>query len=307
MRCRKCGEKAVINMRQHRLALCKEHYLEWLPEQTERFIRKYDIFAHADRLLVAVSGGKDSLALWDVLWRLGYAADGLYINLGVDKGSAYSDRSQERAQKFARERNLKLLAVNVKEQYGESIPEIAARSRRGQGKVCSICGLAKRHIFNQTALEYGYAALLTAHNLDDEAAFLLANTLDWALPRLARGFAVLPAGPGFARKSKPFCRFYERETAAYAILREIDYLPEECPYAAGSKQLFFKEDLNRWEDEMPGTKLRFYLNYLAALDEGIFPDRQEDAESLSGKLCTCCGQPTTAGELCAFCRMFEGK
>jgi Predicted ATPase of the PP-loop superfamily implicated in cell cycle control len=122
---------------------------------------------------------------------------------------------------------------------------------------------------------------------------------------LARGFAVLPAAPGFARKVKPFCRFYERETAAYAILREIAYLPEECPYAGGSKQLFFKEDLNRWEDEMPGTKLRFYLNYLAALDEGVFPERQEEAEVLSGKLCARCGQPTTAGELCAFCRMFE--
>lgn len=305
MRCRKCGEKAVINMRQHRLALCKEHFLEWLPEQTERFIRKYGMFSRTDRLLVAVSGGKDSLALWDVLWKLNYQADGLYVHLGIDQKTGYSDRSEDCARKFALERNLKLLVVNVQEQFGESIPQIAARSRRGQGKVCSVCGLAKRHIFNQTAQAQGYTALLTAHNLDDEAAFLLSNTLDWSLPRLARGFAVLPAAPGFVRKVKPFCRFYERETAAYAILREIAYLPDECPYAIGSKQLFFKEDLNRWEDEMPGTKLRFYLNYLAALDEGVFPERQEDAEILSGKLCARCGQPTTAGELCAFCRMFE--
>ena len=86
MRCRKCGQKAVINMRQHRLALCKEHYLEWLPEQAQRFIKKYHMFTPDNRLLVAVSGGKDSLALWDVLWRLGYQADGLYINLGIDGG-----------------------------------------------------------------------------------------------------------------------------------------------------------------------------------------------------------------------------
>jgi len=292
-------------MRQHRLALCKEHYLEWLPDQTERFIKKYGMFARGERLLLAVSGGKDSLALWDVLWRLGYMVDGLYVNLGIAKESAYSDRSQERTRSFASARNLALLVVNVKEQYGENIPEIAARSKRGQGKVCSICGLAKRHIFNQVALDNGYAALLTAHNLDDEAAFLLGNTLDWSLERLARGFAQLPAGPGFARKAKPFCRFYERETAAYAILREIEYLPEECPHSIGSKQLFYKEDLNRWEDEMPGTKLRFYLNYLSALDAGVFPDRQEDAQLLSEKRCLRCSQPTTAGGLCAFCRMFE--
>ena len=40
MKCRKCDHKAVINMRQHKLALCKEHYLDWIPEQTQRFIEK---------------------------------------------------------------------------------------------------------------------------------------------------------------------------------------------------------------------------------------------------------------------------
>ena len=59
MKCRKCGEKASVNMRQHKLALCKEHYLEWVPEQTDRFIEKYKMFSHDDKILVAVSGGKE--------------------------------------------------------------------------------------------------------------------------------------------------------------------------------------------------------------------------------------------------------
>ena len=82
MKCRRCGEKAVINMRQHKLALCKEHYLDWLPEQVERAIQKYHMFTRDERILVAVSGGKDSLSLWDILDRLEYKADGLYIGLG---------------------------------------------------------------------------------------------------------------------------------------------------------------------------------------------------------------------------------
>ncbi len=292
-------------MRQHRLALCKNHYLEWLPDQTERFIKKYQMFNRHERILVAVSGGKDSLALWDVLWQLGYQVDGLYINLGINADLAYSDLSQEHALAFASARELKLITVNVKQQFGESIPEIAGRERRGQGKTCSICGLVKRHIFNQTAMEYGYDALLTAHNLDDEVAVLLANTLDWSLNRLARGLPVLPAGSGFARKAKPFCRFYERETAAYTFLREIQYIAQECPYAAGSKQLYYKQDLNRWEDEMPGTKLRYYLNYLSALNEGAFPQRQEGPEELAKQRCPVCGQPTITCGLCAFCRLFS--
>lgn len=305
MRCRKCGQKAVINMRQHRLSLCKDHYLKWIPEQTERFIKKYEMFDHKERLLVAVSGGKDSLALWDVLWHLGYQTDGLYINLGIDEAIGYSDESESFTQTFAEERNLNLIVVNVKEKYGESIPEIAARTQRGRDKPCSLCGLVKRHIFNRTAHELDYDVLLTAHNLDDEAAVLLGNTLDWSLQRLARGQPVLSSKPGFARKAKPFCRFYERETAAYAFLQGIAYIREECPFAVGSKQLFYKEDLNRWEDEMPGTKLRFYLNYLTALGKGAFPHGQESSEKLANQLCPVCGQPTITGNLCAFCRLFQ--
>ena len=71
-------------MRQHKLALCKDHYLDWIPEQTERFIKKYEMFSREENILVAVSGGKDSLALWDILARLGYQADGLYIGLGIE-------------------------------------------------------------------------------------------------------------------------------------------------------------------------------------------------------------------------------
>ena len=90
MRCRTCGSKAVINMPQHRLALCKAHYLEWLPAQTQRDIAKYKMFDKSDRILVAVSGGKDSLALWDLLWQLGYQTEGVYIDLGIDGDTAYS-------------------------------------------------------------------------------------------------------------------------------------------------------------------------------------------------------------------------
>src|SRR4030066_2267378 len=89
MKCRKCGEKASVNMRQHKLALCKDHYLEWIPEQTERFIKKYQMFSPDERILVAVSGGKDSLSLWDILVRLGFHADGLYIGLGIGGGVKY--------------------------------------------------------------------------------------------------------------------------------------------------------------------------------------------------------------------------
>ena len=109
-------------MRQHKLALCKDHFLEWVPEQAERFIKKYEMFTRSDRVLVAVSGGKDSLSLWDILLRLGHEADGLYIGLGIDGGFGYSDESHRLAAQFAEKQGLKLHVVDVQAEYGQPIP-----------------------------------------------------------------------------------------------------------------------------------------------------------------------------------------
>ena len=305
MRCRKCGEKAVINMRQHRLSLCKQHYLEWLPNHVLKFIEKHEMFSKHDRILVAVSGGKDSLALWDILWKLGFHTEGFSINLGIDAEIAYSNRSMKFAHEFADKRNLTLHIADIKREYGESIPEITTRTRRGREKPCSLCGLIKRHIMNRFALDGQYDILVTAHNLDDEAAILLANTLDWSLEFLARGEPVLPSKPGFLKKVKPFCRTYEREAAAYTILRDIGYMRDECPFSIDSKQLYYKKYLNEWEEKRPGTKLRFYLNYLKAIAQGAFPARQESAEQLAQERCPQCGQPTNTGSFCAFCKLFD--
>ncbi len=305
MRCRKCEERAAIRMRQHRLALCKEHYIEWVAEQTERAIKKYHMFGHDERLLVAVSGGKDSLALWDVLWKLGYQADGLYINLGIQGEENYSDESERYAQDFAKERTLKLNIVNVKESYGETIPGIAQRSKRGRNKPCSICGLTKRHVMNRMAREMGYDVLATAHNLDDEVAVLMGNVMNWQTELLTRQSPVLEAAPGFARKVKPFCRFYERETAAYSLLRGIPYIEDECPYSVGSKQLYYKEQINQMEEKQPGVKLAFYVGFLKAKESGAFREMPEASRDEHLYTCPNCGQPTTNEGLCAFCKTVD--
>ena len=306
--CRKCKQKAVIRMRQHRLALCRDHYLEWFGEQTQRFIEKYQMFQRSERVLVAVSGGKDSLALWDVLWQLGYQADGFYINLGIDGEDHYSLESQRMCEQFAAERNLSLHVVHIEESYGAAIPVLARRTRRGRGRPCAVCGLSKRHMLNRAAREGGYDVLATAHNLDDEVAVLFGNTLNWQVDLLSRQAPVLEANEdGFIRKVKPFCRFYERETAAYALLRGIEYIEEECPHSVGSKQLAYKELLNRLEEDHPGMKLSFYVNFLNAKQEGIFNPRASEAAAFELKTCPNCGSPTTNNGPCAFCKIVQAE
>jgi uncharacterized protein (TIGR00269 family) len=304
MKCRKCGEKASVNMRQHKLALCKEHYLEWVPEQTERFIKKYEMFTKEEKILVAVSGGKDSLALWDILVRLGYQADGMYIGLGIDGGINYSDESHRLSQKFADEHNLKLHVVDMEKEYGQPIPVLATISHRGKGKPCAVCGLAKRHEMNRIARDLGYDVLATGHNLDDEAAVLFGNTLIWEGEYLLRQGPVLPGREGLARKVKPLCRFYEREMTAYSIARGIEYIYDECPFAEGSQSIYYKELLNQLETARPGAKLTFYLRFLEARKSGeVFVEKNVEAAHLHP--CPKCGQPTSTDDFCSFCRLIE--
>jgi uncharacterized protein (TIGR00269 family) len=300
MKCRKCSRAAVFNMRRHKLALCEEHYPEWFVAQTQRAIEKYRMFGPDERVLVAVSGGKDSLALWDILLQLGYRADGLYIDLGIE---GYSAASRARIEQFEAQRpGAEFTVVDVKAEYGETLPEVARRVRRGRGKPCSVCGLIKRHVMNRITRESGHAVLATGHNLDDEVAVLLGNVLHWQTGYIARQAPVLPASEeGLARKVKPFCRLYERETAAYTLIAGIDYIYDECPHAEGATSLRYKDVLNRMETESPGTKLQFYLGFLRARKEGFF---REPAEELELHPCSNCGQPTSAPGLCAFCRLW---
>jgi uncharacterized protein (TIGR00269 family) len=290
MRCRRCREPAAIEIRRHNAAFCKGCFPGVFREQVRRAIRRYEMFSQDDRILVAVSGGKDSLALWDVLLLEGYRASGLYLGLGI---SGYSDRSGAAVRAFARERDAELIQVDLRETYGYDVP---TAGRRGSRSTCAVCGLSKRYAFNRAALEDGFDVVATGHNLDDEAATLLGNTLRWQTEYIARQSPALPAKDGMVKKVKPPPRLSELETAGYAFLRGIDYIVEECPLVGGNTQLRYKDAMNAIESTSPGTKTQFFLGYL---ERGLPLFRSEDAAELAP--CRRCGQPKT-GRFCAFCR-----
>ena len=293
-KCRTCGEPAIIDLPRHNAKFCAEHFQELCRRQVTKAIDQFDMLTRDDRILVAVSGGKDSLAVWDLLYELGYQADGLYIGLGIGE---YSDVSGQYARDFAAARGLHLIEVSLRGEYGYDIPTAARATRRVP---CSACGLSKRHLFDKAALDGGYTALVTGHNLDDEAAVLLGNTLRWDIGYLARQLPVLPARDGFPKKVKPLVRLTERETAAWCVVRGIDYLVDECPMAVGNKHLGYKSMLNGIEAESPGSKAAFYLNFIEHMAPILADQLHDEREALGA--CAECGAPTS-GEVCAFCRL----
>lgn len=296
MKCVTCRGPAIIDIRRHNANFCAEHFLEQCRRQVTKAIDEFSMIEKGERVLVAVSGGKDSLAVWDLLHELGYPADGLYVGLGI---GAYSDTSGEHARRFAADRGLTLVEVDLRETYGYDIPTGARAAKRAP---CSACGMSKRHVFDAAALDGGYDVLVTGHNLDDEAAVLFGNTLHWQTEYLGRQLPVLPARDGFPKKVKPLVRLTEREMAAYCVVRGIDYLVDECPMSAGNRHLTYKEALNDIELASPGAKHSFYFGFLARAADRFAEEAETDRQDLTS--CVSCGSPTT-NEVCAFCRLVE--
>jgi uncharacterized protein (TIGR00269 family) len=268
--------------------------VEFFRNQVREAIRRYKMFERDETILVAVSGGKDSLALWDVLIDEGYRTTGLYLDLGIFD---YSVESRAKCEAFAAAHGVPLLVRRVAEEVGAPVPVIKQVTRRPP---CSGCGLSKRYLMNRVALDEGMPVVATGHNLDDEAATLFGSVMHWRTEALPRQSPALPSTHAkLVRRVKPLFRLSERETAAYAFVRKIDYIVEECPFAVGATSIAHKEALNRMEDASPGAKHNFLFGFVDRARAAF-----EQVENVTLNECVRCGQVTT-GTLCAFCKLAD--
>src|SRR5207245_10003440 len=139
-------------------------------------------------------------------------------------------------------------------------------------------------------------AVPPGHNRDDTAPTLLGSVLPWQTDALSRQSPALSSThPKLVRRVKPLYRLSEQETAAYAFLRRIDYIVDECPFAKGATSIAHKEILNRMEDASPGAKHNFLFGFLDKARPAF-----ERAEAVELKECARCRQVPT-GTLCASC------
>ncbi len=173
MKCRVCGGQANIRLPQYNTALCAGDFIAFFEKRVSGTITKYGLLGEQDKTLVAVSGGKDSLSLWYLLNRLGFPADGIYIDLGIQD---YSHVSLVKARQMADRLQRRLYSFSFSETFSKGIGELARIMKRPP---CSLCGTIKRYVMNRACTHYGYSVLATGHNLDDEASALLGNMLHW--------------------------------------------------------------------------------------------------------------------------------
>ena len=279
MKCKICKATAVVALRSHNAAFCPDCYLKFFARQVEKGIEGQKLFTRDERILVALSGGKDSLALMLELSRQGYDVTGLHIDLGIPESSPVARGVVER---FCAKHGLKLMVKELAAE-GLAIPLVKERLNR---PVCSACGKIKRHFFNKVALDEGFDALATGHNLDDEVARLFSNTLRWDTAYLSDQGPRLDGEDGFARKVKPLWRLTEFETANYAFLMGIEHHYAPCPYSPGASFSTLKALLQRLEAAMPGRKLDFYQGFLARA-RPVFARREAEEAAIPPRPATC--------------------
>lgn len=295
MKCKVCKATAVVALRSHHAGFCSECFLRFFSRQVERGIHSQKMFTHEDKILVALSGGKDSLSLMLELARQGYDVTGLHIDLSIPGSSEVTRGAVER---FCARHDFTLMVREMAAE-GLAIPAVKARLRR---PICSACGKIKRYWFNKTALDHGFTALATGHNLDDEVARLFSNTIRWDTSYLSDQGPLLEGEDGFARKVKPLWRLTEFETANYAFLMGIENHHAPCPYSGGASFTCHKHLWQQLEEAMPGRKLDFYQGFLER-GRPIFA-RREAETGRALRPCARCGYPTSA-EVCGVCRIKE--
>ncbi len=289
MKCKFCKKQARIKLKSYNLRLCENCFRDFFKKRVRLTIEKFKMYASGDKILIAASGGKDSLCLWHVLDDIGYKTQGLHVDLGI---SGYSGKSKEYALKFAKDNNFDLKIVNIKEELGEGVRELSRISRRVP---CRVCGMLRRYIMNREA--EGFSSLATGHTLDDEASTLLGNLLNWQECFLRRQHPVLKANASLKKKIKPFCLVSEEEISFYASICNIEYISGGCPLSKEATSLFYKHILSEIEERMPAAKLKFYKQFIK---KRYF--KGEIEEKL--KPCEVCGYLTVSG-VCSFCRLKE--
>lgn len=291
MKCRRCRQEAEVALPSHTTGFCRECFFIYFRRQIQRAIKSHAMFGMQDKVLVALSGGKDSLALMYELADQGYDVTGLHVYLGIGKSS---EQARQLVESYCAKHGFRLMIADMPAE-GLAIPEVRECVKR---PICSVCGKIKRHYFNRIALEHGFTALATGHNLDDEVARLFANTLRWDTAYLSDQGPTLFEGDGFARKVKPLYRLTEFETAAYSFLRGIEYGVDPCPYSAGASFTGHKAMWEALEEKSPGSKIHFYDGFLKNGRKAFQCLEREEGQELGA--CRECGFPTS-GEVCGVC------
>lgn len=301
MQCSKCGNPKVIYKReQSGQILCKDCFIESIEKKVIQTVKKEKLLDKGDKVLVALSGGKDSVTTLQILdsFRQRNIIDICAVT--VDEGIAnYRQEGVDIAKRHAERLGIEHKVVSLKEEYGITLDEIMQRpNHKGS---CTYCGVFRRTIINKAAREMGATKIATGHNLDDEVQAIMMNYLEGNTDNLTKlGAKTESKAEEFTVKIKPLREIPEREIGLYVVAKELEVHFDSCPYAMQSFRGEVSEVLNQLTEKHPTIKFSTLRGY-DKIKNVLKPEMQKD---YAHGRCKRCGEPA-ANELCKACSFLE--
>ncbi len=285
--------------------LCGRCFCKSIEEKVRATISDYEMLKHDDKIMVAVSGGKDSVTLLHILAKIERDFPKASLSaVSVDEGiSGYRDEAIRIAERNCRKLGVEHMVVSFKEMYGLEMDEIVRRIQQKEKRgltPCSYCGVLRRRALNTAAREADADKLATAHSLDDETQTMILNIIHGDPLRIARVKPVLSViHSKLVQRVKPLCEVLEREIVFYAYLRKMEFQGALCPYAGAALRNDVRNMLNRMERRHAGTKYTIFRSMERLRPALEAPGKREELRE-----CEICGEPT-AGEICKPCQMLK--
>ncbi len=301
MQCSKCGNPKVIYKRQQSgQLLCKECFIDSIEKKVIKTVKKEKLLDKGDKVLVALSGGKDSVTTLEILntFRERNIID--ICALTVDEGIAnYRQDGVDIAIRHAERLGIQHKVVSLKEDYGISLDEIMQRDNH-KGS-CTYCGVFRRTIINKAAREMHATKIATGHNLDDEVQAIMMNYLEGNINNLGKlGAKTESDAEEFTVKIKPLREIPEREIGLYVVAKDLEVHFDSCPYAMQSFRGEISEVINQLTQKHPTIKYSTLRGY-----DKIKPVMKKEFKTdYAHGRCERCGEPSS-NRLCKACSFLE--
>ena len=292
MRCKRCSQKAIWS----NPPLCKRHFILAFESKVKKTIAHYKLLEKDDKLIVGVSGGKDSLTILYLLKKWDYQVTALAIDEGI---AGYREHTLVDVKKFCRRYKIPYHIVSFQDIFGKTLD--AALSIL-QEKPCTVCGAFRRYLLNKKARELGAEKLVMGHNLDDEAQAVLMNFFKNHLDALARtGVRTgIVDDALFVPRVKPLYFCLEKEVLLYAYLHGFVSQYVECPNTREAFRADVGSLLNALEISYSGSKKRIIKRHL----RDLLLLKKHFVHGVPSR-CKHCGEPSH-GDVCKAC-LFAGK
>ena len=288
--------------------LCKQCFIEDIRQRVRKESEKIGL-PKANKILLAVSGGKDSFVLADTL--ASFIDPSKLTAYNITEGiQGYNRKEQvQELKKFLSELGIELIEDSFRQSVGYTLDEMvqAAKVKGLNVSACTFCGGFRRKLINEAGRKVNADFVATGHNLDDEVQAIIINLIRGDLTRLIRfGDSPLKLSSRFVLRVKPLRKIYEWETTMYAYYKGYTFQEVECPYITTRPTLRAKvrELLYMLEDIKPGTLLNIIEEFdrIAENVRKSYISSMQEIKELPR--CKICGEPTSYGrDICKNCEL----